>query len=208
VIDREFSKEKFKIPTRMTAHHPEQYLVGERVNKNQKAICVNLARAGTYPTHICFELLHNVIDPQQIRQDHIFAARQTNDDFQVTGTELGSYKIGGDIDNAIILIPDPMGATGNTILTTMNYYQDQVVGSYAKIIAIHLIVTPEYLKKVTVNNPNAIIYALRVDRGLSSPEVLDSEPGKFWDKEVGLNSKDYIVPGAGGFGEIMNNSFV
>jgi uracil phosphoribosyltransferase len=33
-------------------------------------------------------------------------------------------------------------------------------------------------------------------------------PGTFWDEERGLNEKQYIVPGGGGFGEIMNNSFV
>lgn len=208
VIDNEFPKEQFKLPTRMTAAHPERFLTGERISKNQKVVCVNLARAGTYPTHTCYELLHEVIDQAQLRQDHIFAARQTNKNLEVTGTDLGSTKIGGDVKDAIILIPDPMGATGSTVLATMNYYKNQVPGPHSKMIAMHLIVTPEYLKKVTVNNPDAIIYTLRVDRGLSAEDVLNSELGKYWDKEVGLNSKDYIVPGAGGFGEIMNNSFV
>lgn len=208
VIDNEFPKEDFKSPTRMSASYPEQLLTGKRIFKKQRVVCVNLARAGTYPTHTCYELLHEVIDQAQIRQDHIFAARQLNAKSEVTGTDLRSHKIGGDVKDAIILIPDPMGATGNTILTTMNYYKNHIEGPYAKIIAIHLIVTPEYLKKVTTNNPDTIVYALRVDRGLSSAEVLNSEPGKFWDKEIGLNSKDYIVPGAGGFGEIMNNSFI
>jgi uracil phosphoribosyltransferase len=208
VVDNEFAKEKFNLPTRMSAYHPDQPLTGERISKIQRVVCANLARAGTYPTHTCYELLHDVIDQSQLRQDHIFAARQTNANLEVTGTDLGSHKIGGDVKNTIVLVPDPMGATGNTILTTMNYYKHQVEGPYSKIIAMHLIVTPEYLKKVTVHCPDAIVYALRVDRGLSASEVLNSEPGMFWDKEVGLNSKDYIVPGAGGFGEIMNNSFV
>ena len=32
--------------------------------------------------------------------------------------------------------------------------------------------------------------------------------GTFWDKEKGLNEYQYIVPGAGGLGEILNNAFV
>jgi len=32
-------------------------------------------------------------------------------------------------------------------------------------------------------------------------------PGERWDEEKGLNERHYIVPGAGGLGEIINNSF-
>jgi hypothetical protein len=38
--------------------------------------------------------------------------------------------------------------------------------------------------------------------------LLTETPGKFWEKEVGLNENQYIVPGGGGLGEVMNNSFV
>ena len=68
--------------------------------------------------------------------------------------------------------------------------------------------TPEYLKNVHEHHPDLIVYAVRVDRGLSPEEVLHSVPGTHWDEERGLNDKHYIVPGGGGFGEIMNNSFV
>jgi uracil phosphoribosyltransferase len=208
VIEYEFPKVVMSAPTRMTAYHPDQRLKGERIERQQKVVCVNLARAGTYPTHLSYELLHEVIDQPYLRQDHIFAARQTNEKHEVTGTELGSHKIGGDVKDAIVMIPDPMGATGNTVLATMNYYKEQIQGPLKKMIAMHLIVTPEYLKNITQNQPDAVIYTLRVDRGLSTQEVLNSEFGKYWEQEVGLNEKDYIVPGAGGFGEIMNNSFV
>jgi uracil phosphoribosyltransferase len=71
-----------------------------------------------------------------------------------------------------------------------------------------LIVTPEYLKRVTTQHKDLIIYAVRVDRGLSNPAVLKTEPGLKWDQERGLDDTQYIVPGGGGFGEILNNSFV
>jgi uracil phosphoribosyltransferase len=73
---------------------------------------------------------------------------------------------------------------------------------------MHLIVTPEYVKNVFKEHPETIIYALRLDRGLSAKDVLSSPPGKRWDQEVGLDERQYIVPGAGGVGEILNNAWV
>ena len=57
-------------------------------------------------------------------------------------------------------------------------------------------------------HPDVIIYALRLDRGLSPARVLKTEPGTHWDEERGLNNIQYIVPGAGGVGEILNNAWL
>jgi uracil phosphoribosyltransferase len=76
------------------------------------------------------------------------------------------------------------------------------------VIAVHLIVTPEYLRHVRQHHPEVVVYALRLDRGLSPPDVLETLPGERWAEERGLTDHHYIVPGAGGLGEIMNNSFV
>ena len=73
---------------------------------------------------------------------------------------------------------------------------------------MHLIVTPEYIKRIKKDHPDVKIFALRLDRGLSEDSVLASIPGHLWDKERGLTDNHYIVPGAGGVGEILNNSFV
>jgi hypothetical protein len=51
------------------------------------------------------------------------------------------------------------------------------------------------------------VYAVRVDRGLSARRVLASIAGEHWDRERGLNDRQYIVPGAGGFGELLSGSF-
>jgi uracil phosphoribosyltransferase len=64
------------------------------------------------------------------------------------------------------------------------------------------------LNNILRPHPDVTIYALRLDRGLSPQAVLKAEPGHSWDQERSLNEKLYIVPGGGGFGEIMNNSFV
>lgn len=207
-VNSEFPVEDFSQPTRMTEMHPEQLLSGTRIDQKQKAVCINLARAGTYPSHICYNFLHYALPAQNIRQDHIFAARTTNNEHHVTGTNFGSLKIGGDVKDSIVIFPDPMGATGNTIVSAIDHYKKKIEGPAKKFIALHLIVTPEYLKKVLTAHPEVVIYAVRLDRGLSPEAVLKAPPGKYWDQEKGLNDKHYIVPGGGGFGEIMNNSFV
>lgn len=207
-IDQQLPSERFKVATRMTETHPDALLEGQRISAQTKAISVNLARAGTYPSHLCYEALHDYLEPALIRQDHIFAARKTNESHHVTGTEFGASKIGGGQEGAFVFFPDPMGATGSTLVAAVDHYKKNVPGKAARYLALHLIVTPEYLRRVLTAHPDLQIYALRLDRGLSSKAVLESEPGLHWEQEKGLNDSDYIVPGGGGFGEIMNNSFV
>jgi len=208
VMNAEFPQKKVRLATRMTTAHPEAPLEAEIFSDQTRVVSVNLARAGTYPSHICYNLLNNILDPQLIRQDHIAASRTTNANDHVIGTTLGGAKIGGDVESAIVLFPDPMGATGNTLVSAVGHYKANVGGRAAKFVALHLIVTPEYLKKMKAQHPDLIVYAVRLDRGLSTPKALANIPGTFWDEERGLNEKQYIVPGGGGFGEIMNNSFV
>lgn len=209
VVNNEFPRSQKVLPTRMTATHPDAFYRGEILNDAQPVVSVNLARAGTFPSHICYDHLHSVMNPDLIRQDHILAARTTEDATQrVTGAEFGGMKIGGSVEKSIVLFPDPMGATGSTLISAINHYKKSVPGTPLKFIAMHLIITPEYLRNVLAVHPDMIIYAIRVDRGMSSQEVQDATPGKFWDKERGLNDKQYIVPGGGGFGEILNNSYV
>ena len=112
------------------------------------------------------------------------------------------------IDPEVRVVTDPMGATGGSICTALDAYKAQVVGTPRKVIAAHLIVTPEYVRRVTSQHPATVIYALRLDRGLSPPEVFDTVPGTLWERERGLDDRQYIVPGGGGFGELMNNAYV
>lgn len=179
-----FPKGNVEVKTRMG-----EKLSAETLTQDTKAVTVNLARAGTFPSHICYEYLHWFLNAENVRQDHIFAARNTDANDQVTGTNLGSFKIG-------------------TILSAIDYYQSQVQGPVKSYIALHLIVTPEYLKKIQSVKAPLKVFALRVDRGLSPEHVLNSPLGLYWDQEKGLNDKQYIIPGAGGLGELLNNSFV
>lgn len=207
-VNNEFDIETFEESTRMTEFHPDKKLHGKRIARNQKAVTINLARAGTYPSHICYNFLHFCLPAQNIRQDHIFAARVTNNTEKVTGAEFGGMKIGGGVHDAHVILPDPMGATGSTMVNSILHYKTHIAGPAKKFIALNLIITPEYLQNLLKRHPDVVIYALRLDRGLSPQAVLEATPGQFWDQERGLNDKQYIVPGGGGFGEIMNNSFV
>ena len=209
VVNHLLPRERIRYVTRMANQHPEAAQVeAEVVARNTRAIVVNLARAGTWPSHICYHFLNEVLNPDLVRQDHIFAARKSNSLHQVINTELGAHKIGGDKQGAWILFPDPMGATGHTITAAVEHYLKQIPGQATRWIAIHLIVTPEYLRKVRHLPVTIDVVALRVDRGLSPQHVLQAIPGDLWDLEKGLNDHDYIVPGAGGLGELLNNSHV
>jgi uracil phosphoribosyltransferase len=206
VVNKEFPSREASVPTRMHSAHPEAVLQGPMIDPEVPVVSVNLARAGTLPSHICYTALNYFLNPKKVRQDHISIARQTNEQHKVTGSEISGHKIGGTVDGAIVLFPDPMGATGGTLVETIDLFKKH--GKARKYIALHCIVTPEYLKRIQSQHPDLIVYAIRLDRGLSAPDVLGTVPGTHWDREKGLNDHHYIVPGGGGFGEILNNAYV
>lgn len=206
-IDLLFPRKNVSIETRMKEHHAEASYEGQIIDPSIPCVSVDLARAGTLPSHLCYTKLNYLMQPSLVRQDHFYVARMTNELGEVTGVNVSGSKIGGGVDNAIVLFPDPMGATGSTIVEVYNHYRNNVGGKPKLMVAMHLIITPEYLAKVTKECPDLHIIALRLDRGLSSKEVLKEVPGKKWAEEKGLNNHQYIVPGAGGLGEILNNSY-
>ncbi|HLB59334.1 MAG TPA: uracil phosphoribosyltransferase [Bdellovibrionota bacterium] len=208
VVNVEFPRTFRKVETRMIVHNPEGIFEGEVIDPSTRVVVVNLARAGAVPALESYQQFNYLMKPQNVRQDHIYVQREVDVHEHVTGTNVSGYKIGGSIDDAILYIPDPMGATGGTIRTAYDLYRDKVKGKFKKFISVHLIITPEFLQNVLKSCPGLIVYAVRLDRGLSDPEILKTIPGTHWTKERGLNEKHYIVPGAGGLGEILNNAFV
>lgn len=207
VIDTVFPRKKTASKTRMFDSHPEAVYEGEIIDPETPVVSVDLARAGTFPSHLCYNKLNYLMNPCLVRQDHFYVARVSDDSGKVTGVNVSGSKIGGGVDKSIVLFPDPMGATGSTIVQAYEHYKNNVGGKPLQMVALHLIITPEYLEKVTKACPDLHIFALRLDRGLSSQKVLDEVPGKNWELEQGLNNHQYIVPGAGGLGEILNNSY-
>ena len=214
VVNHEYPRKMGRVVTRMAAKHPvEGAFTAEMIDTETKSVLVNLARAGTYPSHLCYSALNYLLNPDVVRQDHILMSRTLDADQQVTGSEAGAFKIGGPVEDSMVIFPDPMGATGSTIIQALDLYKNAFGGSIKpgkakKYIAVHLIVTPEYLKNIQRHHSDLVVYALRLDRGLSPPDILATKPGQKWDHEKGLNSDQYIVPGGGGFGEILNNAYV
>jgi uracil phosphoribosyltransferase len=208
VVNAEFPRKSVSVPTRMIDSTPQGLYQGEVIDPQVRVVTVNIARAGTLPSQVTYDLLNTTVDPSLVRQDHIIMSRMIDAAQAVVGSEIGGAKIGGDVDDAFVLFPDPMGATGGSLSTAITLYKTKVPGRPRRIITLNLIVTPEYLRRMTKDHPDVIIYALRLDRGLSPPEVFGTEPGALWDQERGLDDRQYIVPGGGGFGEIMNNAYV
>lgn len=194
------------VTTRMGARHPEGVYRGE-VIADQRVVVVDIARAGILPASIIYEVLHHVISADNLRQDHIIASRTTGHAGEVTGVRIDVSKVGGPVDDATVLIPDPMGATGSSITAVLDHYRTER-GKARRFVAMHLIVTPEYLARMAREFPGVDVFAIRLDRGLSAPDVLRTVPGERWEAETGLNEHQYIVPGAGGVGELLNNTWV
>jgi uracil phosphoribosyltransferase len=206
VIAAEFPRRQIEVTTRMSEHTPHGVWTGEATDPRTPAVVVAVARAGLVPSQITFDYLAQFMEPGGVRQDHLVLERAVDEVGRVTGARMFGSKIGGRVDGAFVLIPDPMGATGSTVTRVLEQYGSR--GAPAKVIAVHLIITPEYLRHVRQRHPEVVVYALRLDRGLSDPSVLETIPGARWDEERGLDDHQYIVPGAGGMGEVINNAFV
>jgi len=201
VLSNEFPRASRTVKTRMGAEYRGDLLV-----QSTKVVTVDIARAGIKPSMICFDLLSTVLDPAAVRQDHVVMERTIDEDGSVTGAAISGTKIGGPVGDRIILFPDPMGATGSSLCEVLQFYSHKAEGNPSDLITLNLIVTPEFIRRIHQEAPEVSVYAFRVDRGLSPPDVLAKAPGEDWDRERGLNDHDYIVPGAGGLGEVLNNA--
>ncbi len=209
VVATELPRERGTAKTRMVTQHPAEGVYrGVVLVRSSKVVSVGIARAGTTPSQLTYDFLNTVLEPKGVRQDHLFMSRTTDAEGKVTGVDWHDAKIGRDVEGRYVLFPDPMGATGASMVGAIRHYEHDLDGKPKKCIAMNLIVTPEYIRRVTSEHPDAAIYALRLDRGLSTPEVLGSVPGERWDEERGLDDKHYIVPGAGGVGEVLNNAWI
>ncbi len=202
------SLKSLRVKTRMAEFTEKGVCDAMMVDPESRFICVDLARAGILPSQVCFENLSTMVNPKMVRQDHFYMNRKVNNKYEVIGVDVAGSKIGGDKKDAWVLFPDPMAATGGSLSYAVSHYKEKIAGDATGFIALNLIVTPEYLKRMKNDHPEVHIFALRLDRGLSAEEVLGKIPGELWDQEVGLTDKQYIVPGAGGVGEVLNNSYI
>ena len=208
VVARQFPRRMRRIETRMYELTDRGVFEGDLIDPMTPVVTVDIARAGMLPSQVCFEYLSDVLEPDVVRQDHLVMSRVTDVAERVTGAEISGNKVGGPIDGRIVLFPDPMGATGSSLSQAIGFLKDSFGNEPAQLITLNLIVTPQFIKRVRGDHPEVVVYAFRLDRGMSEASVLRQAPGTLWDQETGLTDNDYIVPGGGGFGEIMNNAYV
>lgn len=207
VINHSLPRKQVRLATRMSTLTDKGYYEGTVIDPDIEVTTVDVARAGILPSMVCFEALNEILTPGNVRQDHLMMNRTTDSMDRVTGADMHAAKIAGPINGRLLLIPDPMGATGGSLCKAIDYYHDVVGGSPKHIFALNLIVTPEFIRKLTDTfGARVSIFAYRLDRGLSPDAVLACTPGERWAEERGLTDMQYIVPGAGGMGEVMNNA--
>lgn len=186
IVDRELQKQRVQVRTRMATKDPKNGIFrGIIIKATQQVVVTDILRAGSQPSNIFYLLLCSLLDPSFVRQDHIMSQRQDSP----TGVKksiLISSKIGGSVQNKIIFIPDPMGATGHSAEEVIDFYL-QNYGVPKKIVCVNLVITPTYLARLRkIKNVNIHVYASRLDHKLTR----DS----------------FILPGLGGVGEIVNNT--
>lgn len=198
VVNLLFPIVKVTVQTPMVQHIGRKGVLEDYItDPATRVVIATLLRAGAIPSSACLNRLVSLLDNGNLRQDFFGASRQTDENHHVTGT-LITYDKSGPIDDQILLIPDPMGATGGSVIQTLKQYGD--IGKARSIATVHLIVTPEYIRRISAEHPEVHIFALRVDRGMSDTEVQDSIPGTFPEREFGLTDTQYIAPGAGDMG--------
>ncbi|MES2640169.1 MAG: uracil phosphoribosyltransferase [Myxococcota bacterium] len=208
VANAELPVELARVPTRMTAKHPDEAYDGVILTRTQRVVVVDVARAGILSAQLFYDRFNEALEPGGVRQDHMFVSRTTGADGGVTGASVAAAKIGGPIAGALLVIPDPMGATGGSLCHVLDHYAAIGAGTPTRVVFVHLVVTPEYVQRVHAAHPEVVIHAIRLDRAFSSPAALERVPGTIPHEERGLDEHQYIVPGAGGLGEVLNNSWV
>lgn len=208
VLATEFPRTEQRCATRMTAQEPRAFVQAPLLCRDTRLVICSVIRAGMLPAQACYEAAIEVLPPENVRLDTLNMSRETSDDGRVVGVRLDGSKLGGPVDDAVVLLPDPMGATGGTVCRAVDVYHDLPGGPPRAICAMHMMLTPEAVQRVSGAHPDVRLFGGRLDRGLSSDRALRAEPGTFPDEERGLNDVQYIVPGAGGMGEMLTNSWV
>ena len=194
--------------TRMAGKHGDELGTwrGETLDSSSGIVVIDVIRGGMIPSQVVFELLNLVLPVDALRLDHLNMERVAGKDGHVERVDLSGSKVGGSIEGATLILPDPMGATGATMVRALQHLIEKH-GQPAKILLLPLIATPEFLRTVLDFDDRIHVVAGRLDRGMSPAEVLSAPPGARWEEESGLDNEDYIVPGAGGVGELLNNSY-
>ena len=78
---------------------------------------------------------------RRLRLDHLHMARVSDEEGHVTGVDLSGSKIGGPVEGRVLMLPDPMGATGSTTIRAIDHYIEHH-GRPSRVVALPMISTP------------------------------------------------------------------
>ena len=113
IASRELPSVRSEIPTRMAVQHPAEGVYrGPTFDPTVNVVVVDIVRAGIIPSQVCFDRLLSALPEERVRLDHLNMSRLTDDDGNMTGVDISGSKIGGPVEGSVLLLPDPMGATG------------------------------------------------------------------------------------------------
>ena len=169
VIAREVPRVTKTVETRMAESCPQGVWHGQILDPDTRFVCVDIARAGTLPSQIAFELLTDIGEPDNIRQDHLYMNRVTNERGEVTGVNVSGSKLGGEVDNALVLLPDPMGATGGSLSHAVSIYKGSPRARPRSSSPCTSSLRRNISNDSRTDHPDVEIYAVRLDRGPQLP---------------------------------------
>src|SRR5688572_23541759 len=89
VVNAEFPRKNAAVPTRMYDSTPQGIYQGEVIDPEVRAASVNIARAGTLPSQVTYDLLNTILTPSLVRQDHIIMSRMLDTADKVVGSNIG-----------------------------------------------------------------------------------------------------------------------
>jgi len=164
-------------------------LTTDMVNSEVPVTIVDTIRAGIRPTLILHDMLlqSGIINEALVHEHHVVASRESDADGHVIGVKTDFSKADEPVKlGSILIIPDPMLATGTTLSAVIARYKQLWPNEIAKIVVVSLIAAPQGIQEIHREHPEVMIYVGRIDKGLTK--------------------KSYIVPGAGGLGELMTGT--
>ena len=79
VLAHEMPRRRTEVQTRMHALTPHGVWHGQVIETATKLVTVSIARAGTLPSQVAFELGTRLLDSDGVRQDHLYMNRRTDE---------------------------------------------------------------------------------------------------------------------------------
>jgi len=159
---------------------------GPFLARSTEVVIVTLARAGIIPAQVCQDMLSVLLPARNVRQDFYMMTRvRTEEGFEA---RCGGWKSGGPVAGSIVVIPDPMGATGTSMRAVLRRIAEveEESGKAHEVVVLCMVTAPEFYHALAKERDGVVVFTTRMDEG--------------------LDEKGYIIPGMGDAGDLIYNS--